>query len=45
MNQFVADSIMRGIDDTKWQTHLSKLKALKAADYTACWQKYYNAHK
>ena len=35
--RFISDSIMNGIDDSKWQTHLGKLKDMKADRYlTLC---------
>jgi putative aldouronate transport system substrate-binding protein len=31
--RFISDSVMNGIDDAKWQTHLAQLKAIKADEY------------
>ncbi|MCI8623836.1 MAG: extracellular solute-binding protein [Provencibacterium sp.] len=34
LKKFVADSIMNGIDDTKWEAHLKTLSDLKTEEYT-----------
>ena len=33
LEKFIADSIMNGIDDAKWQEHLNTLQELKAEEY------------
>lgn len=48
LQKFVADSVINGIDDAKWQTHLKNLEALKADEYESLCQKQvdeYNSQK
>lgn len=41
--RFISDSVMNGIDDAKWNTHLSKLKAIKGNEYLKLCQEAYEA--
>ena len=40
LKKFIADSIINGIDDAKWQDHLKKLESLKVDEYTALCQEF-----
>ena len=40
LEKFIADSIMNGIDDAKWQEHLTTLQDLKADEYKQLLQDY-----
>ncbi|MDL2233655.1 extracellular solute-binding protein [Ruminococcaceae bacterium OttesenSCG-928-L11] len=42
VQNFTAESIMKGIDDSKWATHLSNCEKLKVAQYTEDYQNFYN---
>ena len=43
LKKFIADSIINGIDDAKWQDDLKKLESLKVDDYTALCQEFVDA--
>lgn len=40
VNKFVADAVMNGIDDAKWQEHQKQLKALRVEEYISLCQEY-----
>ena len=42
LNKFVADSIINGIDEAKWEEHLKTLKNLKCDEYKQLCQDYVN---
>lgn len=42
MDNFMAESVMNGIDDTKWQKHLEDCKKFKYEKYTELNQEYYD---
>lgn len=39
---FMAESIMKGIDQQKWDAHLAKCKTLKVDEYVNYYQEIYN---
>jgi len=41
LRRFVAQSVMSGINEAGWNTHLAALRALRVDEYTAIAQKYY----
>ncbi len=45
LEKFVADSIMNGIDDKKWEKHLKTLKDLKVPEYIELCQKFVDRQK
>lgn len=40
LKKFVADSVINGIDDAKWQEHLDTLESLKVDEYTRLCQEF-----
>lgn len=40
LKKFVSDSVINGIDDTKWQEHLDTLESLKVDEYTRLCQEF-----
>lgn len=40
LKKFIADSIINGIDDAKWQAHLQTLESLKVDEYTTLCQEF-----
>ena len=42
MDNFMAESVMNGIDDTKWQKHLEDCKKFNYEKYTELNQEYYD---
>lgn len=42
LEKFVADSVINGIDETKWNKHLETMKALKVDEYVALCQEFVN---
>ena len=42
LEKFIADSIMNGIDESKWQAHLDTLKDLKVEEYKQIQQDFLN---
>lgn len=42
LNKFVADSIINGVDEAKWQEHLKTLENLKCGEYKQLCQDYVN---
>lgn len=40
LNKFVSDSIINGIDEAKWQTHLDNLEQMNIQEYIDIYQKY-----
>lgn len=40
LKKFIADSVINGIDEAKWNTHLKTLDSLKVDEYTALCQEY-----
>ncbi len=40
LKKFISDSVINGIDDAKWQTHLNQLKNLGADEYVKLCQEY-----
>jgi hypothetical protein len=41
INRFVAHSVMNGITEAEWNTHLATLRQLRADEYTAITQRFY----
>ena len=44
LQKFIADSVINGIDDEKWEAHLKNLENLKAEEYTALCQEYVDSY-
>lgn len=44
LTQFVADSVINGIDETKWNTHLQTLESLKVDEYVQLCQEFVDQH-
>ncbi|WP_243005119.1 hypothetical protein [Hungatella effluvii] len=40
LKKFIADSVINGIDEEKWEVHLKTLESLKVDEYTALCQEY-----
>ena len=40
LKKFIADSVINGIDDAKWQEHLNALESLKVDEYTRLCQEF-----
>ena len=40
ITKFIADSVINGIDDQKWEKHLKALKDLKVDEYLEICQQY-----
>ncbi len=45
LQKFIADSVINGIDDEKWNKHLETLKSLKTDEYTALCQEFVDSLK
>lgn len=45
MKKFKANSIVQGITDAQWQTHLLTTKQLKVDEYASLWQQYLDSKK
>lgn len=45
MDNFLAESVMNGIDDKKWEQHLDAVKKFNSERYTQLMQEYYDRMK
>ncbi len=45
LEKFIADSVLNGIDETKWEEHLKTLENLKVGEYTELCQEYTDSLK
>ena len=45
LKKFIADSVINGIDEGKWEEHLKTLESLKVDEYTQLCQEFVDSVK